>query len=55
MANLYLYVQTTYSRDSQSVSGLRKFEPADVSDFFGFIPQVLRDTLRYAFLTQVAQ
>jgi hypothetical protein len=46
MTNLYLYVQTTYSRESQSESELRKFEPADVSDRSGFIPQVLRDTFR---------
>ena len=46
MTNLYLYVQTTYLRESQSESELRKFEPADVSDCSGFIPQVLRDTLR---------
>jgi hypothetical protein len=46
MTNLYLYVQTKYSRESQSVSGFRKFEPADVFNFFGFIPQVLRDALR---------
>lgn len=46
MTNLYLYVQTTYSRESQSESELRKFEPADVSDCSGFIPQVLRSTLR---------
>ena len=55
MANLYLYVQTKYSRESQSASGLRKFEPADVYDCSSFIPQVLLDTLRYASLTQVAQ
>ena len=46
MTNLYLYVQTTYSRESQSVSGLRKFELGDVFDCSGFIPQVLRDALR---------
>jgi hypothetical protein len=46
MTNLYLYVQTTYLLESQPVSGSRKFEPADVSNFFGFIPQVLRDALR---------
>jgi hypothetical protein len=48
MADLYLYFCTVYSRKNQSASGLRKFEPADVSDCSGFIPQVLRDTLRYA-------
>lgn len=46
MTNLYLYVETTYLRESQSESELRKFEPADVSDCFGFIPQVLRGALR---------
>ena len=46
MTNLYLYVQTKYSRESHSVSGLRKFDPADVSDCSGFIAQVLRDALR---------
>ena len=46
MTNLYLYVQTKYSQESQSASGLRNFERANVSDFFGFIPQVLRDKLR---------
>jgi hypothetical protein len=46
MANLYLHFYTVHLHKSQSASGLRKFEPADVSDCSGFIPQVLRDTLR---------
>lgn len=46
MANLYMYIYTAYGCQSQSASGLRKFSLADVSDCAGFMPQVLRDTLR---------
>ncbi len=46
MVNLYLDVYPVYACQSQSASGLRRMDWADVSDSPGFIPQGLRDTLR---------